>query len=366
VRSPARSGARDALKAIAAGKLEPVYLLLGDDDLAAGAVLRRLREAAVEPGFEPFDYELMHADELDPVEACQHMRQAPMGPRRRLVVVREITRQGRDGPVFPKIGKAGVEKLLEAMAELAAGPARDSVTVAATGPAKKELAALVRKLKLGGYVVKVEGPGAGDMVAVVTGWAKRLGLALAPDAARLLVETSGADSTTLRSEVQKLATCFGKGERITADAVRDLAGASREFTLREYVDAALSRDVPAALGVLRRLESLGEEPHKLVAWLSGGLLDLVAARAGVLPGNMRWRVRGRIDRWPNTGELNRCLQQLYRIDLALLTGKPEPWARFEVFTQCLACPGRKDYCEVYADGGKHELCMYPPRRRKNG
>ena len=357
---------RDVLAAIEQGRIRSAYLLIGDNTPAIDELIRRIKEKCVDPGFEPFDFESLYADDdIDPTIVIQHVRQPPVGSPRRMVVVRNITRPGGKGPVFARtIGRPGVETLLAGMASTP-----DNACMVVTGVAKKELGTLITKHGLKDCVVDVRQPGAADLFAYIRRSISRRGLRIEDDAARLLLATVGEDIAMLRTEVEKLTTCFEPGAVVTATEVREFASASRAFTLREYVDRVMRRDVPGALDVLRRLQVWGagrDELPRIISWLTGAFIDHVAARAGVLPPNLHWKVRDTAKHWPATVELNRCLQQLYRINRGFVTGESEPWARLEVFTICIACHGNTDYCDVYTDGREHDLCMIPSRRRKNG
>lgn len=351
-----------ALKDFAAGNFRSSYLLLGDNTLLVDEFLDRLKAALVEPGFESFDYESFSIEDkdLDIAVIENSIRQAPVASRRRLVVVTDITRMGSKGPVYQQAGKPRVEALLDLMAK-----APDTACCVAVGIPKKELDPLVRARKLGAAVVLAVQPGAGDLLAMARDWARASGIELDEEAARLLLEIAGADAATVRAEVEKLATVLEPGATATVETVREFAAASREFTLKEYVDCVIRREPGPALEILRRLQAWGETVPHIVTWLVTALLDLVALKAGVLPGWKRRYLPAGAGRWRNTAELNRCLHQLYAIDRDFLAGRPEPFARLEAFTWCVACPGRPDRCDVYADGREHLLCMVRRRRRKN-
>jgi DNA polymerase-3 subunit delta len=357
---------RAVLAAIEQGRIRSAYLLIGDNTPAIDELIRRIKDKCVDPGFEPFDFESLYADDdIDPTIVVQHVRQPPTGSPRRMVVIKNITRMGSKGPVFARtIGRPGVETLLAGMASTP-----DDACMVVTGVAKKELGSLITKYGLKDCLVEVKQPGAGDLLVFIRRSISKRGLRIEDDAAHLLLATVGEDVAMLRTEVEKLVTCFESGDVITADKVRELASASRAFTLREYVDRVMRRDVPGALDVLRRLQTWGagrDELPRIISWLTGAFIDHVAVRAGALPPNLHWKVRYTEKHWPATGELNRCLQQLYRINRGFVTGEPEPWARLEAFTICIACPGNPDYCDVYTDGREHNLCMIPPRKKNNG
>jgi DNA polymerase III delta subunit len=328
-------------------------------------MIETLKLNLLSPGLEAFDFEDYQADELtteslNPEVIGQHLRQPPVASKRRLVVVRGITREGRNGAKLCALQAAGVERLLTL-----AKDTPDSATLAITGVRHQALSRIVARLKLNPAVVDLKPPKESDLSALVLEMARQAGIGLTADAAHLLVNISGLDPALLKTEVEKLATATGKGQRVTPADISKLAGSSRSYRLWEYTDRVSRRDTSGAMDVLRGLEEWDESPSRIVVWLTGMLLDLVAAKAGVLPSNLRWRVRDSASTWNDARQVNRCLQQLYRINRSFLTGQPETWARFEAFTSCVACTGRVDYCGAYADGGEHELCMVRvPRRRK--
>jgi DNA polymerase-3 subunit delta len=316
------------------GKFAPVYILFGADSAAADELLRALKEALVQPGLEGFDFESVHADELDVTILLQHARQPPVASKRRLVVVRGIDH----------LGKSPLKELFDGLAVLP-----DACAVALTcdysGPLQKVLAGA----GLGKFVVDLRQPGGAELSSLIQRRAKELGISLEPQAVQLLLDVSGDGTTLLMGELEKLATAVDPGDSITAEDVRKLAGQSREFELNEYVGRIGRRDGAGALAVLERLRDWGEEPVKIVAWLATVFLRLVADRyAG--------------EQWDEK-HARLCLLQLYEINRDIISGHPEPFVLLETFTVCAACPESEQYCPVYADARPPEFCMRRKVRR---
>jgi DNA polymerase-3 subunit delta len=328
---------------IKCGKFAPVYILFGADSAAADELLRALKEALVQPGMEAFDFESIHADELEVPILLQHIRQPPVASKRRLVVARGIDRlsKGRSKKGQTEDGaKAG--QLGELLTGLAALPEDCAVALTCdySGPMQTALAGA----GLGKYVVDLRQPDAAELTALIYRRAKELGISLEPGAVQLLLDVSGDETTLLLGELEKLATAVEPGDSIAEEDVRRLAGQSREFELNAYIGRVVRGDSAGALAVLERLRNWGEEPVKIVAWLAGAFLRRV----------------------PDPAETKRarlCLLQLYEINRDIISGHPEAFALLETFTVCAACPATERYCPVYADARPPEFCIRRKVRR---
>jgi len=327
------------------GKFAPVYVLFGADSAAADELLCALREALVQPGMEAFDFESVHADEIEVPILLQHIRQPPVASKRRLVVVRGVDQllKGRQKKEqegdSPRAGQLG-----ELLAGLACLP--EACAVALTCDYSRPMQSALVAAGLGKYVVDLRQPDSTELSALLQRRSKKLGISLEPGAIRLLLEVSGDDTAVLSGELEKLATVVEPGDTITAHEVRKLAGQSREFELNEYVGRVLRRDSAGALAVLERLLDWGEEPVKIVAWLAGGFLRKVAEA--------------------DDDKLTRlCLLQLYEINRDIISGHPEPFALLSAFTVCAACPAEEAerHCQVSADANPPEFCIRRKVRR---
>jgi DNA polymerase III subunit delta len=342
------------------GKFAPVYILFGADTAAADELLAALKEALVQPGMEAFDFESVHADELDVSILLQHVRQPSVVSKRRLVVARGIDRLSkgkrrgdaetrgrgdtetrRRGDTETRGGREGGQ-LGELLTGLAALP--EACAVALTCDYSAPMQNALAGAGLGKYVVDLRQPDAAELAALLHRRSKELGISLEPGAVQLLLDVSGDETTLLLGELEKLATAVERGDSITAEDVRRLAGQSREFELNEYVGRVTRGDSAGALAVLERLRNWGEEPVKIVAWMAGAFLRRVQDRSE------EKRARA-------------CLLQLYEINRDIISGHPEPFALLETFTVCAACPGTESYCPVHTDARPPEFCLRRKVRR---
>lgn len=80
-----------------------------------------------------------------------------------------------------------------------------------------------------------------------------VGKRLGPSAARLLLETVGADCDRLAAEVGKLAVYMGEEAEISEAAIRDCASPADDTTVFDLVDAIGQKNLPEALELVRAL-----------------------------------------------------------------------------------------------------------------
>lgn len=333
-KSPDGASLRPAqvLAQIDEGRIEPLYILFGADTAAADDIIAALKARLLEPGFDAFDFESCHATDRDPALLLQQMNQPPMGSKRRLLVIRDLNRLDR-----------------KPAAELCAGLAKapEFSCVAVTAGYDPTLKTLFARTGLTGRVVNLYEPYPDDLVRLLRRWAKERGVDLTEDAATLLRDIAGTETSLLRSEVEKVASAVGKNGRADADVVREVAANSREFSLREYVTRALGRDSRGALSVLRQLFDWGESPVRVQAWLSTGLLAMVGKSSET---GKDW----------DPAFLNRALHRLYAVCRLTLTGYPEPELLLEQFTICLACRESDRGCRLHASATPPEFCLRRP------
>ncbi len=324
------------------GQFDPVYVLLGDDGRAADELIRLLKRKLVAPGLEPFDLVECHAADLPVQQALQEMRQPPVGSARRLVVLRAADELR--GPDF---------------AALCAGLARlppDGGIAVLVCRWSREMADAVTRAGMGRFVVNLKPPQGAELAARIRGWAVELGIDISPDGIKLLVELSGEDTTLLYGELEKLATALEPGTVVDAAAVRRLAGRSREFARKEYVDNLMRGNLDRALEVLARLAAWGEKPPQIIGWVAGSLLRRAEelTRAGEEDNEVPLKY------------LRRIMHQLYDINRAVLTGHPEPFLLLEALTVCACCAGRGELCRLGRQESAPAFCLRKPRWRPAG
>lgn len=318
----------EILAEVAAGKFRPLYLLFGVDPVFTDELISRLKEKLLAPGLELFDYESINGDDIRGDSAgialvLQRVRQVPVASVRRLVLIRHLER----------LERKALERLGAGLAQLP-----DTTTVVAICAYSRELTGVWKKAGLGEWVIaqRKSATGAAELARLINHWARANQLTFEPAAVTLLLEVAGEDTALLKGEVDKLATVLGPGGRVTPELVRQYASSTKVFELREFVNLVAQRRVPLALRVLRRLEALGEEPITIIAWLTHALMDILRVKAGLMSPAALWRVPRDTPRlWTGTS-LDRALNKLYQMNVAILQGYAEPFALLDMWTLGIA------------------------------
>ena len=284
-----RNSTPDAVRrGIAAGRLDGIYLVLGDDEQQKSE-LADVFEQAVDEGLRAFNVDRFHGGETPLGAILDAARTLPMMAPRRLVIVRHAERA-----LQPKREHAGAARDAEALAAFIDEPPGHATLVLVSAPLD-ERRAVTRRLLTGATVVRCGGL---ESVADARRWIQaRVAAAdkrMDPDAVRLLAERIGPDANRLRGEVERLLLYAGDASAITAADVRNVAGPAAA-----YDDWAVTRAI--------------ERGQTAVALRALGLaLDQGAAPYMVL-GRLAWVARAKLP----AARVPRGIDAIFRTDIAL-------------------------------------------------
>lgn len=330
-----------ARKQIAGGKVQPVYLLLGDDEWELADLATAFADL-VDEGVRAFNVERLYAGER-PQEAeaaaVVAARGLPMMSPRRVVFLLHADRLLR-----PKGRRAAAEDV-EAGEEREAGqttsPLEDylkspepmTILVVVAAEANKTLR-LVKALYKHAVVVECWGLKDGreakgwDLPGIARkaeAWVRQKiaeeGRRIDPDATRLLAERAGADIGRLRADVDRLVLYAGERTRLTRDDVDAVAGAETShdaFAVTSAIEQGRTGDALKQLALL---------------------LDAGAAPFMVL-GQLGWLVRERLA--PSQPARARAMvDAVLRTDLDLKSSGGDPRVLLERLVVELCAPHRR-------------------------
>ena len=249
-------------RAIAGGKLQPIYVLYGDEPAAIRAVLQALRRRLIPPddataqAMAAFNHERFDGADLrgaGPVlAACQ---QVPMLAARRLVELANPediakTAAGEEG--------GSPAAAIDALIQYVQAPS-PTTTLVIHGSGIDGRSKLVNACKKTGYAHKFEALKKDDeAVAFVLAQAQAQRRPLPREAAVMLVEAVGTGRSELLAALDQALLHAGDGPITLAD-VEVMVARTREGNIFHLTDAVGRGDAPAALGVLAQMFSAGEK-----------------------------------------------------------------------------------------------------------
>ena len=295
-----------------AEELKPVYLISGGDRPKISRALHRLRARVGEDAVEQLSAIETSGEET--VASCNAL--GLFGAGRRLVVVDMVEKW--------KVAD------VNAVAEYLAAPAPDTVLALVAEEVKKDSPLAKACAKAGELLVfDVSKRKVPEWVAEQFGL---LNARADRAACQTLVELVGEDLYALSNEVAKLTT-WADGEPIGEADVRRLSAGGAEATNFELTDAWGRRDVAAALAACEsRLES-GDDPNRLLGYLTSHVGRVAECHAWAAEGVSPKEGAARMRRSPyyvqklfaqaanfDVDELRDAIVRLAELDLALKGG----------------------------------------------
>jgi DNA polymerase-3 subunit delta len=332
----------DLEKQIAARRLSPLHLFVGEDVRLVEKMIDRVEET-VDEADRPFAVERLYATEPGglPVDIAAAARVFPMLGDRRIVIVlraerllkpKRASKSAEAEPAGAAEGDDGEEGAIDfaALEDYVLDPVPSSTLVfVATEIDRgrrftKRLLEKAHVTEFGGMVADGP-PGRAGARPVVPDWIEpeisARGRTIDPVALRMLVDRAGGDVTKLRGDVERLLLYTERQKTITRDDVAEVASVEGVADDWGVVNAIQDGDAGRALREAGARLDRGESVHALV-------------------GQLRWWVSSRLAE-SEPDRVRPAIDALLRTDLALkssggddrvlverlvveLTGKPVP------------------------------------------
>jgi DNA polymerase-3 subunit delta len=258
----------------------PLFLFHGDNDLEIEEAVRALRGR-----FNPADVLTYDGADAPLGDLSAATRTAGLFDPERLVIVHNLhERLKGNRPAESET----VAALIDAIAPTT------TLLLASTGMAGDH--ALVRMVKeTGGEVRAFMLPRKGDLGRWLVERGKMLGVTVDRDAAQLLADLIGSNPVMLQSELVKLATYAGEGERITPPMVDALVGSVPQERIFDLVDAIAAGDSASAFRLLRaQVQAASGGPMDTALYLIRMLARQMRILLGIQLGLEAGRARSQI------------------------------------------------------------------------
>lgn len=309
-------------------ELPPLLLVVGEETHSRDRVVATVREAVLKGGMAAMNEDLFVAGEVGVDAVLSAARTLPMFGKRRLVLVKhlerwEVTKQSDSDPF---------ERLLE----YAKAPSATTVLVLVASKLDGRRR-LVTEGKKKDFLVNCAPLPRAALPQWVQERVRARGATISRSVADLIVEVTGTELPALADAVERLVLYVGPGKEIDERAVDTNLTKLSTATVWELVGAVGRRDLGAALRAVdavfdpadRGLPLLG-----VLAWSTRQLIRFEAAtrsgcnpteaaqRAGAPP--FKARELAEQTKLLTRAELERWLETLARVDLALKGGSKRP------------------------------------------
>ncbi len=254
---------------IAAGRPQPIYLLLGDDEVEKSAVAS-LFTGLVDEGLRAFNVERVHAGDMTTgdrlaagvANVVSAARTLPMMSPWRVVVVAQA-----EAMLAPRRESEAAARALEELEAYVAKPEVQTVLVLAAGHVDRR-GRLFKQLARHATIVDC---GVLEDLADVERWIRErvaaAGAGIDPSAVRLLATRTGTDLRRLRGDVERLLLYTLGQQSITPDDVKEIAGPAGLQDDWAMTTAIESGRTGEALAQLALMLDAGAPPEKVLGQL---------------------------------------------------------------------------------------------------
>ena len=290
----------DVRKQIAAGKIAPIYLLVGADEAAKIALAGEFLEL-VEPDLRAFNVDRLYGGETTGVEVVDAARTLPMMVERRVVLLLHAERL-----LNPKKESEATAKDLAALEFYVKAPL-DTCCLVIVAEDLDRRRSFTKQLLSRSTVVECTGPA--DAVEA-TKWVKERvaqeGMSIDARTARLVADRVGPDVSRLRADVERLVLYAAVTRVIT------------EADVREIVAPATSQDEWGVTNAIAR-GSAGDALRELGLMMDNGAVPYM------ILGQLAWFVRTKVP----APKVSSAVEAVFRTDLAIKTSAGDPRALLE-------------------------------------
>jgi DNA polymerase-3 subunit delta len=289
----------DVRKQIAAGRVAPLYLILGADEAGKVALAGEFMEL-VEPELQAFNLDRLYGGEVSGMAVVDAARTLPMMAPRRVVLLLHAERL-----LEPKKETDAAVKDLEALEEYLKAPV-DTACLVVIGNLDKRKK-LAKLLISKAAVVECSGPtDTGEAARWVRDRVSQDGKTIDARAARLVAERVGPDIARLRADVERLVLYAGDAAAITAEDVLEVVG------------PATSQDNWGVTNAIER-GSAADALRELALSIDAGVVPYM------ILGQLGWFVRTKVP----APKVAAAVEAVFRTDLAIKTSAGDPRALLE-------------------------------------
>jgi DNA polymerase III subunit delta len=259
---------RSLRRELAAGRIDPVYLVFGDEAFLKEEAAQRIREAVLGSDSEAASWNLtlLEGASCSVTDILDAARSLPMFSSRRLVWVKDAERLRESEP-------EGLQEYLKA-------PSPSACVLLSAGSGKPDFRKTIFKTLQRGARMLEFMPLKGAMLASwIQSRAKDLGAEMGEEAASMLELHAGPDLHRLDQEIRKALDFIAPSHQLTYEALSETLGSAAAGSIFDFAERVGAGQCEVAIRLLRGILAEGEEPSRVLFLLARHLRVLVLGQA---------------------------------------------------------------------------------------
>jgi DNA polymerase-3 subunit delta len=232
-------------------RIEPVYLLVGDQDLLRELSAKKLQRSVLGEDLNPFSFDRFDGESAEVDRILMSANMMPLLGGRRFILVKRASSPFESDP---------------ALQAYVADPNPHTVLVLDLEKKPDGRRKGFKDLEKKVAVVSCDAPEPWELLDWVAEEGRARGLKLGREEIRYLVVEVGSDLRRLTNELEKL-SLYASGDRLDLETVAEVLGRGRAQSVFKFIDAVAGGDAGSALRQLGRLLEEGEPPLRILALL---------------------------------------------------------------------------------------------------
>lgn len=240
---------KEAKKELGSGNLNPVYVLCGEEKFFSDRLVEQI-ESLVPESQKDFNFDLIYGREATVERVLEIARSYPMMAKKRVVIVRDfmildekVSKPGEDSEQG-----GGLEKLIPYLDQ----PNPSTFLVLTDTKTPNGRTKLGKKLKKGRNVSYYEFKKVPDykIPEWIEQWVSyKYGQKMAPGVAEKIAQSVGNSLLVLATEIDKVCTLTSNRDIIESEAVQNVIGTYKEYSVFDLKSAVVAHNVDEALAI---------------------------------------------------------------------------------------------------------------------
>ncbi len=275
---------------IGAGRLAPLYLLMGEEGYFIDAIAELIADKALAPEDRDFNQIVAYGKDTDEGTIINYARQMPMTGSREVIIVREAQSLRRP----------------DQLALYTAAPSPTTVLVLCfKGKSLDKRTQLYKHIAKSGEVLESVRPRDYEIGPWLEEFVRQRGCEIEAKALSMMVDHLGTDIAKISNELSKLLTSLPEGtRRITAAHIENNIGISKDFNNFELTKAISERNMARAMLIA---DHFGRDPKDNPFVVTLSALFTHFQRIFIV-NYKRWESRHRGTPMPSDAELSALLK----------------------------------------------------------